>query len=92
MYDKYISTKSRILTSDVSSIHNIWPAVYAVNDDTYRIADMRYEDLKLAAQSVVIDQGSYCYVYICDKEIREDYLVKTKIIAGKTVFDLICQE
>lgn len=48
IYDKYIETKSRILTSDVSGIHNIWPAVYAVNSNNYRIADMRYEDLKQA--------------------------------------------
>lgn len=64
LYDKAIETKSRILTSDATAIHTIWPAVYSVSPGNHSIVEMRYEKLKQATESVIIDQGSYCYLYV----------------------------
>lgn len=71
IYDKFIDAKSRIMTSDITAIHNVWPAVYAVDPAARKIADMRFQDLNQAQESIVIDQGTFCYVFIMDEALKK---------------------
>ena len=69
--------KSRMVTTDDTSIHTVWPVLYSISEKKIKIVQMKESQIQRSETALIIDQGDFCHLYITDENIRSKIIKET---------------